>query len=234
MLVPLQTLVCLLTFLERICVFLPLLAVVIFFSFILITSTGITILGDSRLLSVNECTFYGQYRGNLTVCGCLRAHTSLAKVQWWISVLCSSEFGNCQWHFQSTPSQHLHMLRRCGPFFLLTNVVLFHRADYYWMCYFWVLANTDGYSEQISWSLLKLWILLFFFSSKDCTITGFLSAPSHECHYRHSCLIVLFLRGLQSPIRKVLLYNVKFPSISYHWMMFMIIETLWNQQHVKC
>lgn len=84
---------------------------------------------------------------------------------------------------------------RMWSFFLLTNIVLFHRADYYWMCYFGALANTDRYSEQISWSPLRP---PFFF----CTITGLLSFSRHECHHCHSRLILfcLFLSGLHLQI----------------------------------
>lgn len=37
---------------------------------------------------------------------------------------------------------------RMWSFFLLTNIVLFHRGDYYLMSYFGALANADGYSEM--------------------------------------------------------------------------------------
>lgn len=78
---------------------------------------------------------------------------------------------------------------RMWSFFLLT-IVLFHRVDYYWMCYFGVWANTHGYSRQISWS--TLW--------KGCTITGLLSSPRYECNHCHLLSHIFSFIFLRNPL----------------------------------
>lgn len=68
--------------------------------------------------------FYVEDRGILTVPGCLSVHICWAEVYG-----CDEkgqavpQFGICWWQFKplTTPSQHLQMLRGCGPLFFWPN-----------------------------------------------------------------------------------------------------------------
>lgn len=81
---------------------------------------------------------------------------------------------------------------RMWSFFLLTNIVLFHRVDNSWMCYFRVLANTD---IMITVEAMDT---LFFQRTAQ--------SPLHAINGSHACFILLFsfLRGLHLPVPKAM------------------------------